>query len=152
MDAYNVNHQKVINDPSLTLATRLLAAKVMTQPMMLVGTYFKELSDAELDNYRELATVSGLDVDSSHDAGAELYLITLMLTSAEGTTAINIEELNNHIAFTKIFISTCALHREGLVTAYFDKFSYGSDMAHNVIAVPTEAGREFSKKMQEGEF
>ena len=151
MEAYRVNHQKIINDPGLSLATRLLAAKVLTQPMMLVGNYFKELSDAEIDNYRELVEASIIDEENVGDSGDELCLITLILSSAEGTTAINDEELSDHVAFTKFFISTCALHQAGLVTAHFEKFSYGSDMSDNIIATPTEAGREFSKKMQEGD-
>ena len=138
---YKINYDQIIEDSSLPYAIRILAAKLKTQPMMTVGKFFANLNDEELDGLHQLIM--------DHDAAApELLLLTMMLSAAEGTSAITEEELNSNVTATVIFISTTVLHREGLVTAYFDVFSYGEDMADMIMAEPTDAGNEYVKTLK----
>ena len=146
IDPFTINYDKIINYTGYCSATRLLAAQLRGNSMMLVSKFFKELSDNELEELRELSEQSEID----DVCLSEIMLITLMLTSAEGTSALTEEELMGQLTTTKIFISTAFLHRQGLVTADFDSFSYGSDMEDRVIAVPTDTGIEFSKKFRGG--
>lgn len=141
LEAYRINYDIVINDVNVPTAIRLLAAKLKDNPMMTVGTFFANLSDIELEELRELT----LDAES---ASPELLLLTIMLAAAEGTSALDEDELLMHINCTILFISTAVLNREGLCTAHFDKFSYGSDMADSVLATPTELGLKYAEQLK----
>lgn len=129
LDPIEINYQKLITDSTLPVAIRMLAAKLNITPMMLVGEYFKNISDEELQSLRQLT----VDPDESMP---ELLLLTIMLTSAEGTSALEDDELYDHIKTTLVFITTSVLDRFNLVEAFYDKFSYGHEMLHEVIARP----------------
>lgn len=141
LNVYRINHDQIVDDVNLPSAIRLLAAKLKRNPMMPVGNFFSNLSDEELEGLRELS----LEPDA---AAAELLLLTMMLSAAEGTSALTEEELNSHIACTVIFISTTVLNRQGYVTAHFENFSYGSDMIDAHLATPTGLGLEYIRKLQ----
>lgn len=143
MTPMSINYDKVIMRKEYSSATRLLAAQLRGNPMMLVSSFYKELSDNELE---ELRVVSEHSIEDEISA-SEIILLTLMLTSAEGTSALTEEELHRQMIATKIFITTAYLHRYGLATANFDSFSYGSDMENEVIALPTELGKELADKL-----
>lgn len=144
IDPFSINYDKIIHHTGYCSATRLLAAQLRGNSMMLVSKFFKELSDNELEELRELSEQSEID----DVCLSEVMLLTLMLTSAEGTSALTEEELMGQLTVSKIFISTAYLHRQGLVTADFESFSYGSDMENSIIAIPTAMGIEFSKKLK----
>ena len=133
LGVYRINYDTIIDDNKIPSAIRILAAKLKNNPMMTVGKFFENLSESELFGLRDLT-----ENPDSHMP--ELVLLTMMLSAAEGTSAISEAELNANVMATVIFISTTVLHRQGLVTAYFDVFSYGEDMADTIMAVPTEAG------------
>jgi len=143
IDPLSIDHDKIINHKGYTSATRLLAAQLRGNPMMLVSKFYKELSDTELEELRELSESSNSDDVTL----SEIMLLTLLLTSAEGTSALTEEELIGHMNITRIFISTAYLHRQGLVTANFDAFSYGTDMEDQVIATPTDMGKDYAKRL-----
>lgn len=142
LNTYRINYDQIILDLRLPVAIRLLAAKLKSNPMMTLEKFFTSLSDHELEELRELT----YDVD---EAGAELLLLTMMLSAAEGTSALTEDELNSHIRATIIFISTTILHRQGLVTAHFKNFSYGAEMADLEMATPTELGLEYVKRLKD---
>ena len=141
LGVYKINYDKIIDDSSLPYAIRILAAKLKDKPMQTVGKFFANLSDDELNGLREL-------INDPDAAMPELVLLTMMLSAAEGTSAITEEELNGNVTATIIFISTTVLHREGLVTAYFDIFSYGEDMADMIMAEPTDAGNDYVNSLK----
>jgi hypothetical protein len=138
---YRINYDTIIEDANIPTAIRLLAAKLKSNPMMTVGKFFANLSDDELIGLRELT----FDIEASTP---ELLLLTMMLSAAEGTSALDEDELANHINATNFFIATAVLHRQGFCTAYFDKFSYGDDMSHHVLAEPTELGLKYAEQLK----
>jgi hypothetical protein len=142
LNVYRINYEQIIEDVNIPSVIRLLAMRLMMKPMMLIGNFFANLSDTELEELRELA-------QDPEVTAPELLLLTMMLSAAEGTSAVTEEELQGHIAGTIIFISTAILHRNGLVTANFQNFSYGSDMEESVLAEPTGLGREYLDKLKD---
>lgn len=129
LEPIHINYDQIISDDTMPVGIRMLAAKLKISPIMLVGEYFQNISNDELQSLRELT----VDPDESL---AELLLLTVMLTSAEGTSALEEDELYDHIKTTLVFITTTVLDRFNLVEAFFDKFSYGHEMLHEVIARP----------------
>jgi len=142
LDAYRINYEQAMQDGNLPTTIKLLAARLLMNPHMLVGNFFANLSDTELDELREL-------VENVDAAAPELLLLTMMLSAAEGTTALSEEELETQMSATTIFISTAALHRKGLVTAHFESFSYGEDMIDAKIATPTELGMNYVQQLKD---
>ena len=138
---YRINYEQVIDDSSLPTAMRILAAKLKDNPMMTVGKFFENLSVEELFGLREL-------VFDTEQSAPELLLLTMMLSAAEGTSALTEEELSKNITATTIFISTTTLHAEGMVTAHFENFSYGDDMADLVMATPTDFGLKYAEGLK----
>lgn len=141
MNAYRINYDQIIEDGNLPSAIRILAAKLKNNPMMTLGKFFMNLSDEELFGLRELS----LNPDAS---APELLLLTMMLSAAEGTSALTEEELTFHITMTSLFISTTVLHSQGFVTAHFENFSYGDDMSDKVMATPTEMGLNYAEQLK----
>lgn len=141
LGVYRINYDTIIDDANVPTAIRLLAAKLKSNPMMTVGKFFANLSDDEMMGLRELT----FDVEAS---APELLLLTMMLSAAEGTSALDELELTNHINATNFFIATTILHRQGFCTAHFDNFSYGDDMSHHVLAEPTELGLKYAAQLK----
>lgn len=144
MNAYRINYEQVMQDGNLPTTIKLLAARLMMNPHMLVGNFYANLSDNELDELKELTE----DVDA---AAAELLLLTMMLAAAEGASAMTEEELEFQMRTTVIFIATAALHRKGMVTAHFEAFSYGSDMIDSNLATPTQFGLDYIKQLKDSD-
>jgi hypothetical protein len=140
LDAYRINYQQVVEDGNLPMTMKLLAARLMMNPHMLVGNFYANLSDTELDELKELTE----DVDA---AASELLLLTMMLAASEGASALTEEELESQMSATVIFIATTALHRNGMVTAHFESFSYGADMLDAKLATPTQMGLDYIKNL-----
>lgn len=141
LEVYKINYDVIIEDARIPTAIRLLAAKLKNNPMMTVGKFFANLSDDELVGLRELI----FDTEAS---APELLLLTMMLSAAEGTSAIDGDELIKHVMCTSLFITTAGLHRQGFCTAHFDNFSYGDDMAHHILAEPTELGLKYAEQLK----
>lgn len=141
LNTYRINYDTIIDDGNLPSAIRILAAKLKNNPMMTLGKFFTNLSEEELLGLRELTF--------DHEASApELLLLTMMLSAAEGTSALTEEELAFHINMTSLFISTTVLHNQGMVTAHFENFSYGDDMAEHKMATPTEMGLKYAEQLK----
>jgi hypothetical protein len=143
LDVYKINYGLIIEDTNLPIAIRLLAGKLTLNSMMTVGSFFINLTDEELESLIELTH----DQDAS---APELIMLSMMLASAEGTSAVDEDELISHVRMSQIFIGTAALHRKGYVTADFSKFSYGSDMSDGIIAIPTQIGLDAIEQLKKG--
>jgi len=143
LDVYKINYGLIIEDTNLPIAIRLLAGKLTLNPMMTVGSFFYNLTDEELESLLELT----YDEEAS---APELVMLSMMLASAEGTSALEEDELITHIRMTQIFINTTGLHRKGFVMADFSRFSYGSDMSDGIIAIPTQVGLDAIEQLKKG--
>jgi hypothetical protein len=141
LQSYRINYEQVMQDGNLPTTIKLLAARLLMNPHMLVGNFYANLSDNELEELREL-------IDDPDAAASELLLLTLMLSAAEGAVAISEEELESQMRATMIFISTSGLHRKGMVTAHFESFSYGEDMIDSNLATPTQMGLDYIKQLR----
>jgi hypothetical protein len=141
LGVYKINYDIIIEDTNTPIAIRLLAAKLKINPMMMVGKFFANLSDTELYSLRDLT----FDTEAS---APELLLLTMMLSAAEGTSALDDDELISHVNATNFFIATSVLHDQGFCKAHFDKFSYGDDMSHHVLAEPTELGLKYAEQLK----
>lgn len=120
--------EKIRNQKQYSAVTRLLAATLIINPYMSVGTFFQTISDEDLQSLLEKAEEIK-EFDGSESPGTEeILLIAMMLAQAEGSPAQNMEEMHDNISILTVFIAGTALARKGLVEAYYNNMSFGPDM------------------------
>jgi len=139
---YRLNYTRIAEQPEVPSSIRALATKLQINPMMNCSEFFKPLTDMELEELRELT----LDPAKPSDYAV---LLTLILTAAEGTSALTDEQFNTQVVLTSIFISTASLDRKGLVVANYNNFSYGEELMGQNIATPTKRGIELLQQQRQ---
>lgn len=125
---WSLELEKIRKQKQYSAVTRLLAATLMINPYMSVGTFFQTISDEDLQTLLEKAEEIK-EFDGSESPGTEeILLIAMMLAQAEGSPAQNMEELHDNISILTVLIAGTSLARKGLVEACYDNMSFGPDM------------------------
>ena len=119
-DEYTICYSNVAKQKDLCNVTRVLAMDLIENPYLIVGDFFKNLSDGSLE---ELLSLVNRDDD---DAVSETLLLSEMLSKAEGLTN-SLEDMSKNIEMFRVLVAGTALHRKGMIRAYFENMSFGAD-------------------------
>ena len=125
---FSVNYDSIIKEKSLLSVTRLLAADLARTPYMSIGDFFKNTSDADV---QQLVTV--IEAGEQHENFGDLMLISMMLAAAEGCEGSNLDEYAIHVNQFSGFVIIESLSRKGLVQAFRENMSFGDDYKHAII-------------------
>ena len=127
-DGFTVNYSEVVKCKESLAVTKLLAARIMENPYMRIGEWFKDLSDADLELL--------VDVTDNSDSTnfEDLILIVEMLARAEGVApAPNMDELYDRINRLMVLLVGEQLFRKGLIKMHHDNISFGEDEGDKII-------------------
>lgn len=119
-DEYSINYSNVAKQKGLSNVTRVLAMDLIENPYLVIGDFFKNLSDSSLE---ELLSLVNRD---DEEAISETLLLSEMLSKAEGLTN-SLEDMSKNIEMFRVLVAGTSLHRKGLIKAYFQNMSFGSD-------------------------
>ena len=127
-DGFIVNYSEVIKSKETLAVTKLLAARIMENPYMMVGEWFKSISDTDLE----------LLVDVSDDPNSknfeDLILVAEMLANAEGVhSCLDMEELHDRVNHLVVLLVGEQLYRKKLIKLYHENISFGADAGHKII-------------------
>lgn len=137
-DTFTINYKKIISDKTMLPVTRLLAADLTMTPYMTVGTFFKNIKDADLDTLREVME------DSEDEHYGEIILITEMLTRAEGVETQTdkfddfLSDLTNRVKIFSAYIALEYLARTGHIIVERQHMSFGEEHLDSIVARPNK--------------
>ena len=125
---FEVNYEKVFRTDSVLPMARLLAATLMENPYMTVGTYMQKARDSEL------ALIMEISEDEEDDRMGDLLLMSEMLARAEGVDTPDIETVQGHLQAFISFAAIASLHRKDLLDAHYENMSFGEEFHKHIIA------------------
>jgi hypothetical protein len=125
---FEVNYEKVFKTDSVLPMARLLAATLMENPYMTVGTYMQKARDSEL------ALIMEISEDEEDDRMGDLLLMSEMLARAEGVDTPDIETVQGHLQAFISFAAISSLHRKDLLDAHYENMSFGEEFHKHIIA------------------
>lgn len=117
---YSLNYDNIAKHKNLCNVTRVLAMDLMQNPYIVVGDFFKNLSDSSLEELLNLVN------NEDEQSLAETLLLSEMLSRAEGVEN-NLKEMGENVGVIRILVAGTALHRKGLVKAYFENMTFGNE-------------------------
>lgn len=131
LEEWTLQLDKIVKSKDHLAVTRLLAASLQQNPYMTVGTFFKTLSDWDLEKLLEMTEAIS---DEGPWVGVEdILLLTMMLSNAEGSPSVNMDELHDKLTVFCVFVAGTSLARKGLVKAHFDNMSFNEDSNKLVV-------------------
>ena len=125
---FAVNYQHIVDSPELLRVTRLLAWSFICDPYISVGTFFKNISQEDLDCIIEV-----IEEGPDNSNFGDLMLIAEMLAVGEGLDSGNVEIIENRVNQVLVLLACESLYRKGLVKIYHDNMSFGEDAGHKII-------------------
>lgn len=123
---YTVNYHNIANHKDLSNVTRVLAMDLINNPYLVVGDFFKNLSNGSLD---ELVEITNRDDD---DAISETLLLSEMLSRAEGVEN-DLEDMGTNIGTMRMFVAGTSLARKGLVRVHYENMTFGREIEEKVL-------------------
>ena len=123
---YTVNYDNIAKHKNLCNTTRVLAMDLVENPYIMVGDFFKGLSDSSLD---ELLGIINRD---DEDAVSETLLLTEMLSRAEGVEN-ELDDMARNIGMMRMFVAGVSLARKGLIKVYYENMSFGSETSDKIL-------------------
>lgn len=127
---FGINYDAVAKAPNLSSVTKLLARDITGSGYITPGSWFKSLSDRDIDSLMELVDCD----DEDEERMGELMLITLMLTKAEGIVIKDDLEFAGMIGAMRMLTATVSLARKGLVNVFYENISFGQDAGSLIVA------------------
>lgn len=123
---YTLNYSNIAKHKTLSNVTRILAMDLMENPYIVVGDFFKNLSDASLAELLDL--INGEDEDSL----SETLLISEMLSRGEGVEN-SIAQMGKNVGVMRALVAGTSLQRKGLVKAYYENMTFGEDSGDRIL-------------------
>lgn len=143
-NGFGVDYQTISTSAKLSSITKSLAKDILNNAYVTPGSWFKSLSDSDVDALMEMVDIE----DEESEEMAELMLLTLMLTSAEGVELSSYEDVSKSIGAMRMLTATVSLARKGLVDVFYENISFGSD-AHNLIVAKKRDDVDYEKLRRE---
>ena len=125
---FQVNYDKVFRTNSVLPLARLLAATLMENPYMTVGTYMQKARDSEL------ALIMEISEDEEDERMSDLLLMAEMLARAEGVDSPDIETVQGHLQAFISFAAIASLDRKDLIDTHYENMSFGEEFHEHIIA------------------
>ena len=123
-----INYEKVLKTNSILPMVRLLAAELMKNPYMTIGTYLQKARDSDLQLILEASE------DEEDERLSDILLMAEMLAKAEGVETECIEDVYKHLNSFITLVAVASLERKKLILANYDVMSFGEEFAHHTIA------------------
>ena len=125
---FEINYEKILNNNRILPMARLLAADLMKNPYMSIGTF---LQRARADDLQLILEASE---DEDDERLSDILLLAEMLARAEGVETESIEDVYKHLNSFITLTAVASLERKGLILADYDVMSFGEEFAHSTIA------------------
>lgn len=133
---YYLNLTEVATTRRFSAHTRSLAKKLMKDPYMIPGDYFRFLYKDQYEFIKEIC-----DEDETNDSMYiqhldELIVIVLMLMYGEGISPETEDEIDQALGVFKMLIAGIGLEKKGLVEIRYDNISFGEDCMNRIVFIP----------------
>ena len=125
---FEINYEKIVKTKDILPMVRLLAADLMQNPYMTLGTYFQTAKDTDL----ELILESSEDEDD--ERLSDILLMAEMLAKAEGVITEDIDDVYVHLNTFITLAAVASLDRKDLIDADYDVMSFGEEFSKHVVA------------------
>jgi hypothetical protein len=122
--------EKILEQPNLSAITKETARRLMDTPYLQLGDWFKSLTNGDLTVLNFMVENANEDINALED----LIVLSEMLARAEGADAIRVGDARANVNHFITLITIVSLHRKGLVDAFYENMSFGSDMADKIVA------------------
>ena len=123
-----INYERVLKSNNILPMVRLLAADLMKNPYMTIGTYLQKARDSDLQLILEASE------DEEDERLSDILLMAEMLAKAEGVETECIEDVYKHLNSLITLAAVASLERKKLILADYDVMSFGEEFAHHTIA------------------
>jgi hypothetical protein len=124
----SISYERIVQAKDILPMVRLLAADLMKNPYMTLGTYFQTASASDLQLILEASE------DEEDERLSDILLMAEMLAKAEGVETECIEDVYKHLNSFITLTAVASLERKGLILADYDVMSFGEEFAHSTIA------------------
>lgn len=125
---FEINYEKIVATKSLLPMVRLLAADLMHNPYMTLGTYFQTAKDTDLELILEASE------DEDDERLSDILLMAEMLAKAEGVITEGIDDVYVHLNTFITLAAVASLDRKDLIDADYDVMSFGEEFSKHVVA------------------
>ena len=125
---FEINYEKVFKTNDILPMVRLLAAELMKNPYMTIGSYLQRARDSDLQTILEASE------DEEDERLSDILLMAEMLAKAEGVDTECIEDVYKHLNSFITLAAVASLERKKLIIADYDVMSFGEEFAHSTIA------------------
>ena len=125
---FEINYEKVFKTNDILPMVRLLAAELMKNPYMTIGSYLQRARDSDLQTILEASE------DEEDERLSDILLMAEMLAKAEGVETECIEDVYKHLNSFITLAAVASLERKKLIIADYDVMSFGEEFAHSTIA------------------
>lgn len=123
----DINLDRISQEKTFLSMTRLLAIDLMNNPYLSIGSFVKNLSDKDIDEFMEL-------VENDSDMAMEnMLLITELLAGAEGLPSENMSELTERCNIMTSYLTIESLARKKLVIVHHENMSFGEEFNKKII-------------------
>lgn len=126
-----INLEEIAQSTKFAAVIRLAAMTVQKQQYILPGEFFGKISDEDLDVLTEMTNIThpgGGATEQEYSAALEsLIVLTGILETGEGKSALDDDELIADLGSTVGFINLEKLARMGMIEVNRDNFSYIDD-------------------------
>lgn len=119
-----INYDKIVNDHTLCIITRLTALNLRINPYMTIGDFFDRLTRREL---YELLDMVRLSEKGDLTVTEDLLLLCEMLANAEGVFSSSLDELNLNLKMFCVMVRSVVLHVKGELVVNFDNLTFGTE-------------------------
>jgi len=127
-----ISYQRIVDDTQMLSCTRILALRLQKQQYLTVKDFFIDLSNDDLINL--LKVTESLYSGNEQTLGvANIFLITEMLTRAEGLISTDEHQLMSRVKIFCSFLTCESLARRGLVKIFRENLSFGEEMIDSII-------------------
>jgi len=122
--------QMISVSEKLLPVTRSVAKMLMRNPYTSLGSFFKKLSD---DNLEALSEIIEEGNSEFNDGMEDIVLMTEMLSRAEGVPSQSVEEITENVNYFSACITCVSLERKGFVRVYYDNMSFGTEQGDKIL-------------------
>ena len=123
----DVNLKRISQEKSFLNMTRLLAVDLMENPYLTIGSFMKNLTDNDLEEFMEL-------VEHDNETALEnMLLITELLANAEGLPSEDLPQLTERCNSMTSYMTIESLARKGLVKVYHENMSFGEEYDKKIV-------------------
>lgn len=107
---------------------RLLAADLMANPYMTLGSYFQTAKDTDLELILEASE------DEEDERLSDILLMSMMLAKAEGVESEDFDDVHKHLNAFITLAAVTSLDRKDLIDANYDNMSFGEEFSKHIVA------------------